>query len=78
MRNPIRFCVMCDQPYQAGTYRAHRAVHVPVRKGAVTRGPSDAQLRAIELLAQGHRQAEVARIVGLTRQRIHQIAKAAA
>jgi hypothetical protein len=78
MRNPIRFCTLCDQPYQAGTYRAHRAVHVPVRRGPVTRKPTEAQLRAIELLSLGHRQSEVARLVGLTRQRVNQIAKAAA
>lgn len=70
----LRLCTLCDQPYQAGRYREHAGVHTPVRSRPTPRRVSPARERAIQLLSMGMSHSEVARAVGLTRQRIGQIA----
>lgn len=72
----LRICTLCDQSYPAGTYRAHAAVHVPVRVRAkrVNGEVSTTWTRVEELLGEGLPQAEVARRLGVSRQRVHQIA----
>lgn len=63
----IRTCLVCDLPYLGGTYREHQRKH-PRR---VTAG----QARILALIEQGHTQAEVARIVGVSRQRVNEIVR---
>ena len=63
----IRTCTVCGVRYLGGTYRQHQATH-PKRVTAI-------QARVHELLSQGHTQSEVARLVGVSRQRINAIAK---
>ena len=63
----IRTCTVCGVRYLGGTYRQHQATH-PKRVTAI-------QARVHELLSKGHTQSEVARIVGVSRQRINAIAK---
>lgn len=76
MGNALRLCTLCDQPYQPGGYAAHAALHRPVRKRSLPRRVSPARERAIELLEQGsYTHSEIAQVVGLSRQRIGQIAK---
>ncbi len=64
----IRTCRVCTQPYIGGTYALHQQTH-PRRITA-----QQARIRA--LLAEGHTQSEVARIVGVSRQRIYEVVQA--
>ncbi len=70
----FRVCLLCDEQYAAGTYRAHAAVHVPKRKG--NQGPTPKSYAGVfNLYALGLSQSEIARQLGVTRQRVHQILK---
>lgn len=63
----IRTCTVCGSRYLGGTYTEHRATH--------PRRMTEVQARVLDLLAQGHTQSEVARIVGVTRQRVNAIVR---
>jgi predicted DNA-binding protein (UPF0251 family) len=67
MGNAFRICNDCLQPYPAGTWREHRAGH-PISQLAEVRA----------LLAEGLTQAEAARRLGVTRQRVNAILRRAA
>jgi transcriptional regulator len=67
MGNAFRICVECFQPYPAGTWREHRSTHTTTQVEEVR-----------SLLAKGLSQAEVARRLGVTRQRINAIVRRAA
>jgi DNA-binding NarL/FixJ family response regulator len=63
----IRTCTVCGSRYLGGTYGEHRTTH--------PRRVTETQARVLALLADGHTQSEVARIVGVTRQRVNAIAR---
>jgi DNA-binding CsgD family transcriptional regulator len=66
----IRTCPRCSQQYLGGTYGQHRQKH-PRRVTAV-------QARITDLMAQGYTQSEVARLVGVSRQRVNAVVRRAA
>jgi len=69
----IRRCATCDETYPGGGYRAHALVHTQVRKSA-TGGPvQENTIRAREMADQGLSQSAIARSLGISRQRVHQI-----
>jgi len=74
VNTPIRVCTLCDESYPSGTYMAHANVHTPVRKSRKGPAPSEVRETILELLYQGHKQAEIARLLNMSRQRVHQVA----
>jgi hypothetical protein len=71
----IRTCTLCDRQYLQGQYAAHAEVHTPVRKGRT--GPKEIgaiRIQTLQLLEEGVSQSEIARRLGVSRQRVHQIA----
>lgn len=71
MGNIFRVCTTCDEQYEAGTFKAHAKVHTPVRRRIVPVKVHPAWV--LELVGQGKSYAQVAREVGLTRERVRQI-----
>lgn len=70
-----RTCALCDRLYEAGTYRAHAEVHIPIRKGRTGTPQDDARRTEIQVaLASGQSQSAIARHLGISRQRVHQLA----
>ena len=65
----IRQCNTCNRPYLGGQWQEHRQSHPRVIKAR------EARIRS--LLDEGHPQAVVARMVGVSRQRVNQIARGA-
>jgi len=72
--NVIRVCTLCDEGYLAGTYRQHADVHTPLRKSRAGIQPSASRDVILEMLHSGKRQTEIARLLGVSRQRVHQVA----
>ena len=72
--NVIRVCTLCDEPYAAGTYRQHADAHTPLRKSRAGIQPSPTRDVILEMLHSGTRQVEIARLLGVSRQRVHQVA----
>jgi len=79
MKTLTRFCVICDGMYASGTYSEHRATHPPAvygfagrleRRGRRTDEHSLAVTVAIKTGASG---AAVARVLGISRERVRQI-----
>lgn len=66
----VKRCKTCGRPYVGGQWQEHRQTH--------PRAVQAREARIRSLLDEGHPQAVVARMVGVSRQRVNQIARGAA